>query len=110
MYALPCADQAELAEFDRVASIDLLLSSRYNDRSIHEDAEQALSGRAGGALEGMMSLTPMGGRSGLPGPDEIRQKVTAASLREQKLRHEPITCLLPTTTPPRAWSMGPESR
>jgi 3-methyl-2-oxobutanoate hydroxymethyltransferase len=40
-----------------------------------------------------MSLTPNGGRPGFPGPDEIRQKVTAASLRERKLRHEPITCL-----------------
>jgi len=40
-----------------------------------------------------MSLTPMGGRPGFPGHDEIRQKVTTASLREQKLRHEPITCL-----------------
>src|ERR1700735_5655811 len=40
-----------------------------------------------------MSLTPMGGRPGFPGPDENRQKVTAASLRERKLRHEPITCL-----------------
>jgi 3-methyl-2-oxobutanoate hydroxymethyltransferase len=41
-----------------------------------------------------MSLTPIGGRcldkSGL---DESRAKVTTASLREQKLRHEPITCL-----------------
>jgi 3-methyl-2-oxobutanoate hydroxymethyltransferase len=35
----------------------------------------------------------MGGRSGLPGPDEVRLKVTAASLRERKLRHESITCL-----------------
>jgi 3-methyl-2-oxobutanoate hydroxymethyltransferase len=35
----------------------------------------------------------MGGRPGFPGPDENRQKVTAASLRELKLRHEPITCL-----------------
>jgi len=40
-----------------------------------------------------MSITPMGGRPGFPGHDEIRQKVTTASLREQKLRHEPITCL-----------------
>ena len=40
-----------------------------------------------------MSLTPMGGRPGFPGPDENRQKVTTASLRERKLRHEPITCL-----------------
>jgi 3-methyl-2-oxobutanoate hydroxymethyltransferase len=36
-----------------------------------------------------MSLTPIGGRP----HDDLRQKVTAASLRERKLRHEPITCL-----------------
>ena len=36
-----------------------------------------------------MSLTPIGGRP----QDDLRQKVTAASLRERKLRHEPITCL-----------------
>jgi 3-methyl-2-oxobutanoate hydroxymethyltransferase len=40
-----------------------------------------------------MSITPIGGRPGFPGHDELRQKVTTASLREQKLRHEPITCL-----------------
>jgi len=36
-----------------------------------------------------MSFTPIGGRP----EDELRRKVTTASLREQKLRHEPITCL-----------------
>jgi len=36
-----------------------------------------------------MSLTPISGRL----LDENRPKVTIASLREQKLRHEPITCL-----------------
>jgi 3-methyl-2-oxobutanoate hydroxymethyltransferase len=36
-----------------------------------------------------MSLTPIGGRL----LDESRHKVTTASLREQKLHHEPITCL-----------------
>jgi 3-methyl-2-oxobutanoate hydroxymethyltransferase len=36
-----------------------------------------------------MSITPTGGRI----PDEGRRKVSTASLREQKLRHEPITCL-----------------
>ncbi len=36
-----------------------------------------------------MSLTPLGGRP----HDDLRQKVTVASLREYKLRHEPITCL-----------------
>src|SRR6266849_546736 len=36
-----------------------------------------------------MSLTPISGRL----LDESRQKATTASLREQKLRHEPISCL-----------------
>ena len=36
-----------------------------------------------------MSLTPIHGRLS----DECRPKVTTASLRELKLRHEPITCL-----------------
>jgi len=36
-----------------------------------------------------MSLTPITGRR----LDEARPKVTTASLREQKLRHQPITCL-----------------
>jgi len=40
-----------------------------------------------------MSLTPIGGLAGLPGHDQPRQKVTAASLRERKLHHEPIACL-----------------
>jgi 3-methyl-2-oxobutanoate hydroxymethyltransferase len=38
----------------------------------------------GGALEDIVSLTPIG---------EPRQKITVASLREKKQRHEPITCL-----------------
>jgi len=36
-----------------------------------------------------MSITPIGGRLF----DGSGQKITTASLREQKLRHEPITCL-----------------
>jgi len=36
-----------------------------------------------------MSLTPIGVRR----IDESRPKITTATLREQKLRHEPITCL-----------------
>ncbi len=40
--------------------------------------------RGGGALEDIVSLTPIG---------EPRQKITTASLKEKKLRHEPITCL-----------------
>jgi 3-methyl-2-oxobutanoate hydroxymethyltransferase len=38
----------------------------------------------GGALEDIVSLTPIG---------EPRQKITVASLREKKLHREPITCL-----------------
>jgi 3-methyl-2-oxobutanoate hydroxymethyltransferase len=40
--------------------------------------------QGGGALEDIVSLTPIG---------EPRQKVTTATLRDKKLRHEPITCL-----------------
>jgi 3-methyl-2-oxobutanoate hydroxymethyltransferase len=36
-----------------------------------------------------MSLTPISGRL----PDQSRPKITTATLREQKLRHEPISCL-----------------
>lgn len=39
---------------------------------------------AGGALEDIVSLTPIG---------EPRQKITIASLKEKKLQHQPITCL-----------------
>ena len=45
---------------------------------------QALSGRAGGALEVIVSLTPIG---------EPRRKISVASLRENKQHHQPITCL-----------------
>ena len=40
--------------------------------------------QGGGALEDIVSLTSIG---------EPRQKITTATLREKKLRHEPITCL-----------------
>ena len=40
-----------------------------------------------------MNLTPIIGRRLSSQQDESRPKVTTASLREQKLRHEPITCL-----------------
>jgi 3-methyl-2-oxobutanoate hydroxymethyltransferase len=45
---------------------------------------QALSARGGGALEDIVSLTPIG---------EPRQKITTATLRDKKLQHQPITCL-----------------
>src|SRR5579864_4368046 len=44
---------------------------------------------AGGALEDIMSLTPIGGRLF----DGSGHKVTTTSLREQKLHHAPIPCL-----------------
>jgi 3-methyl-2-oxobutanoate hydroxymethyltransferase len=40
--------------------------------------------QGGGALEDIVSLTPVG---------EPRQKITVASLRDKKLHHQPITCL-----------------
>src|SRR5580700_8481653 len=40
--------------------------------------------QGGGALEDIVSVTPIG---------EPRQKITIASLREKKLQHQPITCL-----------------
>jgi 3-methyl-2-oxobutanoate hydroxymethyltransferase len=40
--------------------------------------------QGGGALEGIVSLAPIG---------EPRRKITVASLREKKLQHQPITCL-----------------
>jgi 3-methyl-2-oxobutanoate hydroxymethyltransferase len=45
---------------------------------------RALSAGSGGALEDIVSLTPIG---------EPRQKITVASLREKKAHREPITCL-----------------
>src|ERR1700741_2441251 len=45
---------------------------------------QALPGRAGGALEDIVSLTPIG---------EPRRKITVSTLLENKLQHQPITCL-----------------
>jgi 3-methyl-2-oxobutanoate hydroxymethyltransferase len=40
--------------------------------------------RGGGALEDIVSITPVG---------EPRHKITVASLRDKKLHHQPITCL-----------------
>src|SRR5690242_3254586 len=45
---------------------------------------QALSAGCGGALEDIVSLTPIGAP---------RHKITVTSLREKKLQREPITCL-----------------
>ena len=49
----------------------------------HQDV-QALSARGGGALEDIVSITSIG---------DSRQKITVASLRDQKLNHQPVTCL-----------------
>jgi 3-methyl-2-oxobutanoate hydroxymethyltransferase len=40
-----------------------------------------------------MSITGIGVRPSMSGNDRMHQKVTTATLRELKLRHEPITCL-----------------
>jgi 3-methyl-2-oxobutanoate hydroxymethyltransferase len=45
--------------------------------------------QGGGALEAIVSITPIGG----PFKDDPRHKITVSSLREKKLHREPITCL-----------------
>jgi 3-methyl-2-oxobutanoate hydroxymethyltransferase len=55
----------------------------YNDLVEIQDVAGSIR-RGGGALEDVVSLTPIG---------EPRQKITTASLREKKLQHQPITCL-----------------
>jgi 3-methyl-2-oxobutanoate hydroxymethyltransferase len=50
---------------------------------LHPD-EYRLYPQRGGALEDIVSLTPIG---------EPRRKITTATIREKKLRHDPITCL-----------------
>jgi len=51
---------------------------------IQQDVDRLYPAFCGGALEDIMSLTPIG---------EPRHKVTVASLQEKKFHHEPITCL-----------------
>src|SRR5271154_4248170 len=60
---------------------------------MRQDERRLYPPRGGGALEDIVSLTPFHGPLGTSQPDEARQKVTTATLREQKLRHEPVTCL-----------------
>src|SRR5690242_20069068 len=48
---------------------------------------QALSARGGGALEDIMSITPIGGAFG------SGRKVTTATLRDLKHHHERISCV-----------------
>jgi 3-methyl-2-oxobutanoate hydroxymethyltransferase len=45
--------------------------------------------QGGGALEAIVSITPIGG----PFKDDPRHKITVSSLREKKLHRETITCL-----------------
>src|ERR1700744_1764308 len=54
---------------------------------------QALSAGGGGALEDIVSITPFSGRSVASADLVRRAKVTTASLREQKLHQQLITCL-----------------
>jgi len=48
------------------------------------DVDGLYPAMAGGALEDIVSITPIG---------DPRQKITVASLRDHKLQHQPITCL-----------------
>jgi 3-methyl-2-oxobutanoate hydroxymethyltransferase len=52
--------------------------------SASNDEVQALSGKPGGALEDIVSLTPIGAP---------RHKVTVSFIREKKTQHEAVTCL-----------------
>src|SRR5690242_6785588 len=64
-------------------AIDAKPVSVYNSRSASIMCTGSIR-QGGRALEDIVSLTPIG---------EPRQKITDASLREKKLRNEPITCL-----------------
>jgi len=71
--------------------VDWEAARNYNNRSVIQVGDatmraQALSGEAGGALEDIMSITPIGFEGS-------GRKITTAVLRELKLRHNPITCL-----------------
>src|ERR1700686_2612299 len=67
-------------------SIDEPHFCNYNYPSVIQDRRraQALSGGCGGALEDIVSLTPIG---------EPRRKITTSTIREKKFEHTPITCL-----------------
>src|ERR1051326_8092268 len=56
----------------------------YNNPSCIQDVNGLYPAMAGGALEEIVSVTPIG---------DPRQKITVASLRDRKLQHQPITCL-----------------
>ncbi len=58
-------------------------SGVYNRRSSTKMRTGSIR-QDGGALEDIVSLTPVG---------EPRHKITVATLREKKLHHQPITCL-----------------
>jgi 3-methyl-2-oxobutanoate hydroxymethyltransferase len=61
----------------------LRLLCHYNELLAVQDVAGSIR-RGGGALEDIVSLTPIG---------EPRQKITTVTLREKKLQHQPITCL-----------------
>lgn len=68
----------------RAKALDWKLVYDYNSFCGLLSCLQALSAGCGGALEDIVSLTPIGAP---------RHKITVASLREKKFLHEPITCL-----------------
>ncbi len=58
-----------------------------------DDAYRLYPPEAEGHWRTAMSLTPITGRPGMSRQDGSRPKVSTATLRELKLRHQPITCL-----------------
>ena len=67
-----------------MAPIDLTAVCGYNKLGSIQDVDRLYPRGCGGALEDIVSLVPVG---------EPRRKITVSSLRDKKLRHEPITCL-----------------
>src|ERR1700682_1369698 len=64
--------------------LDLGTVCGYNSLRSIQDVDRLYPPGCGGALEDIVSLVPIG---------EPRPKITVSSLRENKLHHEPITCL-----------------
>ncbi len=91
-----CATQNQVQHHQRLichfdylrTTIDERSFCSYNPPSVIQYCKTTRTGSirlvCGGALEDIVSLTPIG---------EPRRKITTATLREKKFHHEPITCL-----------------
>src|SRR6266478_5704401 len=86
---VPSTDNATQANDKRLSTIDgFALQYAQHPRRCWTGSIRPRRRGTGGT----MSIAPIGG-SAFSGHDAPRPKITIASLREQKLRHEPVTCL-----------------